>query len=77
MYLTSTLRRKENTRALRDKNINILKVPKTNHITFGGRAFEAVGPALWNKLPQDIRNAETIGIFQSKLKTHLFIQYYE
>ncbi len=77
MYLTSTLKRKENTRDLRDKNINILEVPRTNHITFGGRAFGAVGPALWNKLPLDIRSAETIGIFQSKLKTHLFIQYYE
>ena len=77
IYFTSKLKRKVNARDLRNKNVNTLQIPRFNHITFGGRAFEVAAPGLWNALPNGIRNAETISLFQSKLKTHLFVQYYD
>ena len=76
-YLIRKLTIKINHRELRNNADNILVIPKINCITFGGRAFERAAPLLWNKLPEQIRNADTLTQFQSRLKTHLFIQYYE
>lgn len=39
---------------------------------FGDRAFSVAGPRMWNKLPIDIRSAESLNSFKRKLKQHLF-----
>ena len=44
---------------------------------FGWRAFSHSAPRLYNKLPDHIKNCETIEIFKKKLKTHLFEQAYD
>ena len=44
---------------------------RTNFKTFGDRAFACSGPFLWNKLPREIRNSQSVVIFKSKLKTYL------
>ena len=49
-----------------------LYVPRTKSLT-GDRTFKASAPRLWNALPTDIRNANTIQMFKKKLKTHLFV----
>ena len=36
----------------------------------GDRAFQVASPGLWNGLPNDIRNAKTMGVFKSLVKTH-------
>ena len=36
------------------------------------RSFSAAAPALWNNLPLPIRSAQSIEVFKSLLKTHLF-----
>jgi len=42
---------------------------------FGGRRFSVVAPRrVWNSLPQELRNCETLGTFKKHLKTHLFRQ---
>ena len=39
-------------------------------------SFCVSGPTKWNNLPQDIRCANTIGIFRRKLKAYLFDKAY-
>ena len=58
--------------SLRSNEQNLLIVPKTMRKTFGDRAFAKAGPFLWNELPADIREASTVEIFKSRLKTFLF-----
>ena len=50
---------------------SLLHIPKTKTVT-GDSAFHAAAPRLWNKLPRNIREAPTIHVFKSLLKTHLF-----
>jgi hypothetical protein len=57
---------------LRSCDQGLLKVPRTNHKTFGDRAFARSGPFLWNKLPLEIRSSPSVTVFKSKLKTYLF-----
>ena len=44
--------------------------------TLGDRAFQVASPRLWNGLPYDIRNAKTMDVFKSLVKTHLFKKAY-
>ena len=39
-------------------------------------AFQVASPGLWNGLPNDIRNAKTMDVFKSLVKTHLFRKAY-
>ena len=39
---------------------------------YGDRAFSAIAPNLWNKLPAHIQNAPSLDQFKTLLKTHLF-----
>ncbi|XP_072033117.1 uncharacterized protein [Amphiura filiformis] len=50
----------------------LLIVPKTRTLT-GDKAFQTAGPRLWNSLPINIRQAKTLDIFKTNLKTHLFV----
>ncbi|KAL4007453.1 hypothetical protein ACER0C_001305 [Sarotherodon galilaeus] len=49
-----------------------LYVPRARKKTIGERAFSFRAPFLWNNLPQDIRQACSVEVFKTKLKTHLF-----
>ncbi|XP_072042881.1 uncharacterized protein [Amphiura filiformis] len=50
----------------------LLIVPKTRTLT-GDKAYQTAGPRLWNSLPINIRQAKTLDIFKTNLKTHLFV----
>ncbi len=39
---------------------------------WGDRAFLVVGPRLWNNLPLHVRNAQTLSILKSSLKTYFY-----
>ena len=39
-------------------------------------AFSVQGPVLWNRLPHDIKTANSVNIFKKKLKTHFFRIYF-
>ena len=39
---------------------------------FGKRSFAAAAPTLWNNLPLNIKQAPSVDIFKSRVKTHLF-----
>ncbi|KAI5616503.1 hypothetical protein C0J50_23927, partial [Silurus asotus] len=46
--------------------------PKTRLKTVGDRAFSSLAPKLCNSLPLEIRNAGSLGVFKSHLKTYFF-----
>ena len=60
-----------NTRSTADDIIQ-LRIPKSRLVNYGDRAFSVIAPKLWNALPGDVRKAESLAIFKSKLKTHFF-----
>ena len=56
----------------------LLTVPSTNIVSHGDRAVSVDAPKLWHSLPFEIKTAETLNLFLSLLKTHLFrIAYFE
>ena len=44
---------------------------------YGSSAFINAAPLLWNRLPLDIKNSLCISAFKNKLKSHLFVRYYQ
>ena len=53
----------------------LLIVSRTRTKTISPRGFFHASPAVWNSLPDDLRNPElSIGCFRNKLKTFLFSQ---
>ena len=77
-YLKLLLTPFVSTRVLRSNqaNINTLFVPTYKKRKHGGRAFLNIAPRLWNLLPLTIRQSETLDLFKSLLKTHLFTQHF-
>ncbi|KAL0150403.1 hypothetical protein M9458_054220 [Cirrhinus mrigala] len=73
-YLTSLLPRYNPSRSLRSQNSGLLVVPRIAKSTKGGRAFSHLAPKLWNSLPDNVRGSDTLSLFKSRLKTHLFSQ---
>ena len=59
-------------RALRSSVKKLLQVPHFKLKTYKGRSLSYIVPFLWNQLPNAIRHASSLAIFQSNLKTHLF-----
>ncbi len=73
-YLTSLLSCYNPTRSLRSQNSGLLVVPRITKSTKGGRAFSYLAPKFWNSLPDNVRGSDTLSLFKSRLKTHLFSQ---
>ncbi|KAL2088560.1 hypothetical protein ACEWY4_015459 [Coilia grayii] len=59
------------TRSLRSLQ-KILLVEPVVRTKCGEAAFSCYAVKLWNQLPEDIKNAPTVGSFKSRLKTKLF-----
>ena len=49
-----------------------LVVPRTRLVTVGDRTFSAAGSRLWNSLPHDVTECQTLAAFRRKLKHFLF-----
>ncbi len=73
-YLTSLLSRYNPSRSLRSQNSGLLVVPRIAKSTKGGRAFSYLAPKLWNSLPDNVQGSDSLSLFKSRLKTHLFSQ---
>ncbi|KAK5911473.1 hypothetical protein CgunFtcFv8_005644 [Champsocephalus gunnari] len=71
-YLTDLLILYQPPRSLRSTSASLLSIPKAKLRSFGDRAFSVAAPKLWNSLPQYLRESESLTLFQSRLKTHLF-----
>ncbi len=74
IYLTNLLSRYNPTHSLRSQNSGLLVVPRIAKSTKGGRTFSYLAPKLWNSLPDNVRGSDTLSLFKSRLKTHLFRQ---
>jgi hypothetical protein len=64
-------------RTLRSASGHFLNVPKYNSKTYGSCAFSVASPFLWNSLPHELRNVESLDGFKSKVKTYLFSQAFD
>ena len=73
-YISDFLAQYKPPRALRSSDKKLLQVPHFKLKTYGARSFSYIAPYLWNQLPDAIRHASSLAIFQSNLKTHLFDQ---
>ena len=60
------------TRTLRSNTKNLLQISHTNQKRFGDRAFCAYATRFWNKLPDNIKAADSVQNFKTQLKTLLF-----
>ena len=60
---------------IRDSNSMTLQLVFMN-TTHGRRSFRYIAPRLWNQLPYQIRNIQTLTSFKSKIKTFLFRDFY-
>lgn len=74
-YILDMLVPYEPSRTLRTSGMGLLQVPKvrTKH---GEAAFQFYAAKTWNRLPGDVRQAPTLTMFKSRLKTVLFANAY-
>ena len=71
-YLSDLLHPYTPTRGLRSSDAGLLSTPHSKRSTISDRAFSVVAPRLWNSLPPSIRDSDSISLFKTRLKTHLF-----
>ncbi len=71
-YLSDLIKPYVPYRALCSQNIGLLCVPRVKKKSAGCRAFSYRAPFLWNNLPADIRQSDSLETIKSQLKTHLF-----
>ena len=74
-YLSSLLSYKSNPRSLRSSKSKNLALPRSSMVKMGDCAFSVYSPTLWNTLPSEIKNSETVNIFKKSLKTYFFNEY--
>ena len=53
-----------------------LKLIRVNKVNYGERAYSYAAPLLWNDLPLDIRQRDSVTSFKSALKTYYFRQHF-
>ncbi len=73
-YLINLLSRYNLIRSPRSQNSGLLVVPRIAKSTKGGRTFSYLASELLNSLPDNVRGSDTLSLFKSRLKTHLFSQ---
>ena len=64
------------TRPLRSQTAGLLVVPRVSKSRMGARAFSYQAPLLWNQLPGQVREVDTLSRFKTSLKTFLFNKAY-
>jgi len=50
----------------------LLEVPRVRRATIGDRTFHAAGSTLWNGLPSDVVDCQTVDTFRRRLKHFFF-----
>ena len=77
-YLINLLSPQVSKRTLRssESSVGCYSIPFNKKKTFSDRSFSTIGPKLWNELPVDIRNCQSIHIFKRQLKTYYFEDYF-
>ena len=73
-YLQSAIATYTPSRALRSSNQSLCNQTQAKKC-IGRCAFTVAGPHVWNILPPKLRAIDTLDLFKSNLKTHLFRKY--
>ena len=77
-YLSDTLVTRNPPRLVRSSSVRRLHPPKKpKRKTVGGRSFAQTAPLVWNSLPADIKASVSLTQFRSRIKTHLFREYFD
>uniref|UniRef100_A0A8C6LWZ0 Reverse transcriptase domain-containing protein n=1 Tax=Nothobranchius furzeri TaxID=105023 RepID=A0A8C6LWZ0_NOTFU len=71
-YLSDLLTPYVPTRTLRSADLLLLCTPQMRFKSRGERAFVHAAPKLWNSLPIGVRQAPSLAVFKSRLKTHFY-----
>jgi len=74
-YLQELLVKYRPARNLRSSQRNLLECP-VFCTRYGQRSFSYGGPTLWNNIPLNLKDANTVNHFKMLLKTFLFQEYY-
>ena len=73
-YLMNKLIMHNAVRSLRsDSMFKRLVIPRTKRKTVADRAFSVYGPSKWNEFPNDIKEANTLDVFKSKIITYMLL----
>ena len=76
-YLCELIQPKKKSKyGIRSYSLDHLHVPDSGSKSYGDRAFCVSGPTEWNKLSLEIRQAKSVDLFKTELKTLLFKEYY-
>ncbi len=71
-YLSELLHPYAPARCLRSADQLLLEVPRSKRKLRGDKAFSVAAPKLWNGLPLHIRQAPSLSVFKTTLKTHFY-----
>jgi hypothetical protein len=56
----------------------MIQQPRVRTKTYGDKRFDKTTSTLWNNLPSETRNEQSLVIFKKNVKTYLFrIAYYD
>ena len=72
----STIQEYHPSKTLRSSTRSLLCILLLSASSYGGRAFSAAAPELWNSIPEYIKRAETVEPFKTRLQTFLFQKHY-
>ena len=75
-YLAELIHTYQPNRTLRSEQESLLWPGQRTHSHYGERTFTYAAANLWNNLPKDIRQKDTLQSFQKNLKHHLFSEHY-
>ena len=75
-YLSDLLVTYKPSHSLRAESQCLLKIPPSRS-NYGDRAFSVIGPKLWNNLPNEIKQCNSVISFKTALKTYLFGNVYK
>ena len=73
-YLSAVLCTCGPARSLRSSAEGLLRSPRVNLESAGGRSFHFAAPAIWGSLPGSLRGVRSLPQFRGRLGTHLFHQ---
>lgn len=72
-YLSHIVVVREPSRVLRSSKQPVTLTTPLMRTNIGQHSFLCAAPMIWNQLPSEIRNINTLNSFKSALKTHLFV----
>ena len=74
MYVEELVNIYKPARSFRSENNTTLVTPIVRTKNYVERRFDKAAASLWNDLPNELRNVQSVNVFKKKLKTHFFRQ---